>query len=332
MKGSGKSRLLKLITYLSREGDMLNSPTEAVLFRENGTLGIDEFERLGVKGKESLRELLNSAYKKGSKVKRMRKVNTREGERQQVEHFEVYRPIAMANISGMEDVLGDRCLTITIDKSDNPLFTKVMEIYEQDEYIQTIKSYFHQECEQKCSLCSVVMLKNMYKGWNEFVKLHYAQTTLTTYTPFTTLTTLTTQDVSFFKKIIETNINGRQLELSLPLLIIAKEIGGDIFEQVLSLLTLINEEKRKEDLNESIDISLIDFVSQMVDEDKWKSLKDLLREFKLGIQNEDDWLNDRWFGRALKRLNLVKDKKRMNFGMLIILDVKKAQEKIKMFR
>ena len=73
MKGSGKSRLLKLITYLSKDGCMLNSITEAVLFRTKGTLGIDEFEGITRKGSEALKELLNSAYKKGILVKRMKK-------------------------------------------------------------------------------------------------------------------------------------------------------------------------------------------------------------------------------------------------------------------
>jgi len=88
MKGSGKSRLLKLIAFLSKNGEVLNSLTEAVLFRERGTLCIDEFESITKQGKESLRELLNSAYKQGTKVKRMRKVKSATGEKQEIEKFE----------------------------------------------------------------------------------------------------------------------------------------------------------------------------------------------------------------------------------------------------
>jgi hypothetical protein len=73
MRGSGKSRLLRLVVYLSKDGSMLNSLTEAVLFRTTGTLGIDEFEGIGRKGNEALKELLNSAYKKGITIKRMKK-------------------------------------------------------------------------------------------------------------------------------------------------------------------------------------------------------------------------------------------------------------------
>ena len=98
MKGSGKSRILNLVTLLSKDGIVLNSLTEAVLFRTTGTLGIDEFEGVAKKGNESLRELLNSAYKKTGKVYRMKKVSGKDGETQEVEEFEVYRPITMANI------------------------------------------------------------------------------------------------------------------------------------------------------------------------------------------------------------------------------------------
>jgi len=68
MRGSGKSRALKLITRLSKDGQVMASPTEAVLFRTSGTLGIDEFEGVANKDKTSVRELLNGAYKKDKKI------------------------------------------------------------------------------------------------------------------------------------------------------------------------------------------------------------------------------------------------------------------------
>ena len=84
MRGSGKTRLLKLMMKICG-GDVLNSPTEAVLFRTDNPLAIDEFEGIGRKGSENLRELLNSAYKRDIKVKRMKKKKTMEGEEQVVE-------------------------------------------------------------------------------------------------------------------------------------------------------------------------------------------------------------------------------------------------------
>jgi len=136
MKGAGKTRLLKLIAHLSYEGEILNSLTEAVLFRSKGTLCIDEFEGGSRKGSESLIELLNSAYKKGTKVKRMKKVK----EEQVVEEFDVYRPISIANIQGLDSVLSDRCIPIIIERSNRKSITQLMEIYTKEKKTTLTKS------------------------------------------------------------------------------------------------------------------------------------------------------------------------------------------------
>ena len=57
MKGSGKSRLLRLILKMCYNGRHVNSMSEAVLFRtaSQRTFGIDEFENVGSKEKQALR-------------------------------------------------------------------------------------------------------------------------------------------------------------------------------------------------------------------------------------------------------------------------------------
>ena len=150
-KGSGKSRAMNLITTLSKDGNVLNSMTEAVLFRTQGTLGIDEYEGLNRKGNENLRELLNSCYKRGTKVKRMKQKKTIEGVQQVVEEFDVYRPIVLANIWGMETVLGDRCITIILEKSNNKEKTNLIEIFNDDDFVKKTKKLL-----KECSLCSFV--------------------------------------------------------------------------------------------------------------------------------------------------------------------------------
>jgi hypothetical protein len=48
--------------------------------------------------------------------------------------------------------------------------------------------------------------------------------------------------------------------------------------------------------------------------------------------NEDKEINPKWMGRALKRLKLIREKKRLAGGVYVILNVKKAQEKIKQYQ
>jgi hypothetical protein len=50
------------------------------------------------------------------------------------------------------------------------------------------------------------------------------------------------------------------------------------------------------------------------------------------MRMEDEWFNERWMSRALKRLNLIKEKKRMSYGIIVKIDYKLAQEKVRMFK
>lgn len=319
-KGSGKSRLLRLISYLSKDGRMLNSLTEAVLFRTTGMLAIDEFEQLNWKGKENLVELLNSAYKKGTKVCRMKKVKSLISETQEVEEFDVYRPLCMANISGIDSVLGDRCLTLILDKSSVVSVVMRMEIYEFDPKISVVMEKLHEFPFESVDVVSV------YKQWDGYIDTFTKIPTHTTLNTLTTQNTIITQN-TIFGKIYNSRINGRNLELTLPLLIIADMISEDILDETLRTCVSIVEDKKKDDAVESMDNSVLDFVAQELDTNRFVSIKELFHSFRSFVNMDATWLTDKWFGRSLKRLNLIKDKRRTNSGISVILNVSLAQRK-----
>jgi hypothetical protein len=56
------------------------------------------------------------------------------------------------------------------------------------------------------------------------------------------------------------------------------------------------------------------------------SIKYITQKFREFTQLNDEWINEKWIGRALKRMILIKDKKRTNNGIEVILDIEKAQE------
>lgn len=325
-KGSGKSRLLNLIMNLSG-GRVLGSITETALFRSKGALGIDEFEGITRKGSEGLKELLNSAYKKGLSVIRYKKVKSPLGEEQVEEEFKIFRPIGIANIWGMDEVLGDRCFHIIIDKSNNPLVTKKIEIF-----------HFKEKIDRLCRLCHVVTENNVYndieRGWNDYLENKYNRDTndITTLTTLTTQTTLKDKLLPFFNKIDDSGLNGRVLEMSLPLLFLANFLREELFVTVLSYLQQINEEKKSEDMVESYDISLLDFVSGQIDNGRFVSVSQLAEDFRKFLNSSEEWLNSKWMGRALKRLNLIVEKRRKTIGREVRLNISKATEKIKIFR
>ncbi len=332
MRGSGKTRLLNLISSMSFEGTIQNSMTDAVLFRTSGTLCIDEAEGFGRKGKETLVELLNSGYKKGTIVNRMKKKKTPDGEEQVVESYSVYRPIAIANITGIDNVLGDRCIKIILEKSISEKKTRLVENLLETKIIQ-IKEILGSISTIQCMLCNVVMPQNVYIEWNKYVLEEVS--TLNYISTLTTLTTLTTLKKNF-DLIKSTTINGRDLELSLPLLIISMWIDGElyegIFEEVLKILDDISIKKSEEESIENLDISLYDYISQEPEVTHYISIQKITEGFKQFLQTNDEWLNNKWIGVALSRLKLIVDKRRLTRGVEVRLNYQKAKEKMKMFK
>lgn len=315
-KESGKSRSVRLITYLSNCGEMVASMTEAVLFRTQGTIGIDEFEKASRKGNENLMELLNSAYKKGITVKRMKRVKTDKGEDLQVENFEVFRPIVLANIWGMDAVLEDRVLPLFLEKTTSDKVSNLLEIWEFDKRVKSNLGILRAEC----SLCNVVTLHKVYVDWNDYLINNYITTGTNNYIK-----------QHLFDKIRDSNIKGRMLELSFPLILIADMIDDKIVDDVMNSLKKISIEKSQEAFMENKDILVVDMISQEVEEG-FISIKRLTEKFKEFTQSNEEWINEKWMGRAIKRSLLAKEKKRTEKGVEVLLDIKKAQEKIKMFK
>lgn len=339
MRGSGKTRLLKLIAALARNGQIVTSLKEAVLFRtaKGRTLCIDEFESIASKENQALRELINACYKKGMKVERMKQQKTLTGIEFVVESFEPYTPLCMANIWGMEEVLGDRCITLILEKSSNDYFNLIMEDFGSKLEIKNvttlIKGITTLNHTGKCSLCSYFDEKGYVYKWNNWVKNRYNY--ISTFTTYTTLTTLTTlQEDQLFNKIHETGIRGRNLELFFPLFLMADFLGDNVLDSISKVAENITKERREEEMTESKDVSFIDFISQY-NKLTAVQVKVLTKEFKEFLQlddEEDRWINTRWVGKALTRLNLIKEKRRLAKGIEIIPNIEKAKEKMKFFR
>jgi len=337
MRGSGKTKVLKLISALANRGELISSLREAVLFRDckDKTICVDEFESIMSKENQALRELLNAAYKKGNKVKRLKKVRKTDGEDYEIESFELYTPICMANIWGMEEVLLDRCITVILEKSSNPTILRLIEDFDKLDEIKWVKKVFLNNLVQLCSYFGVGGVK---KKWNCFIIKKYTQTTLTPPTAFTSLEknqpSLTHSDLEMFNKIHDTEINGRNLELWLPLLLTSKMIGETVFDNILGVAAKLTKETKKEEMTESRDVSVFDFVSRNLC-NEYISIKDLTHSFRDFIgegDNEERWVNDKWLGRALKRLSLVLDKRRVARGIEVRLNISKAIEKMVLFR
>ena len=340
MKGSGKSRILKLILHLCHEGKMVNNLSEAVLFRtaSQRTLGIDEFEQVHSKEKSILRELLNSAYKKGTVVERAIKSNSKDGEKWKIESYDVYCPIIMANIGGMEEVLSDRCISLILDKSGKRHITRLLELYDIDKDILEIKRTF-----SVVSVVSLVDSKNKGQGWNDYVMLLYDNNNNYTST-LTTQTTLNDTDIELYQKIDKSGIDSRNLELFFPIFLIAKSIGTDVLDTCINVAKDIVSQKKDDDWMENRDVNFINFIANSetllknISGDKgFIRESDILHQYRIWAEYNDKedewrWLNSKWIGRALKRLNFVLEKKRLSHGIMVHINFDKVKKQATLFK
>ena len=92
--------------------------------------------------------------------------------------------------------------------------------------------------------------------------------------------------------------------------------------------------RKIDEITESKDVMLYQFIS--LQDSDWVSVKQLttlFRDFCQEEQSEDPWLNPKWMGKALKRLNLYTEKRRIgDVGAQVKLNIQKAQTKFKIFQ
>ena len=320
MRGSGKTRVLKIIANLSKNGSVAGSMTEAVLFRTayQRTLCIDEIEGINAKGNENLRLILNSAYKKGAIIERMDlQKKIKEGEERKPDVFKVYCPIALANITGMGNVLSDRCISIILEKSSRKEITRLIEDFENEIEFQAIKGGLIGITEKIGD--ELNYFGDVTTKWNEYVQrdVNYI---------------IDSRYENLFQSINETNIEGRDLELFFPLFIVADMCGESILKGIIGLSKIMVEERHQQDREENIDIQIYEFIANRPN-NEFVAVADLVKSFREGKEieeNQDNWLNSRFFGRALRRLNLVIAQRNTNKRQ-VRLDIKKAKEKTKLF-
>jgi len=275
---------------------------------------------------------LNAAYKKGLFIERMKKVTSAGVESYVPEQFDVFCPVAMANIWGMEEVLGDRCISIVIERSNDPVRTRLMETDGfNGEFLPLLSCI--------SVVCAMSLCPTTYKGWNDYIQSKHSTTTLTTlnthtqHTHHTHTTTLTTEQILLYDRIDSQGISGRSLEIFMPLLMVAASFDSLLLEEVLLTVAELAKEKKDNDRAESYDVMMIEFISQLpyseLDFIPVISLCNDLAEF---IGEKQDWLNVKWLGKALKRVGLVVDKVRHTDGRKVRLNMAKAKEMIKCFK
>lgn len=339
-KGSGKTRLLKVLESIIPHARLTPNLTEASLFRlpaqqKLNALLIDEAERLSYKEKGNLRELLNQAYKRGGSVLR---VEDDKSGGKVVKEYPVFMGLALANIWGLEPVLEDRCITIVLEKSKNKEITKIPEFFELDDRIAWIK---------KSLSVYVVYVGSLFSGVGEFFFIHLLSNiidTLPTHhtqqqqhtqpTPILHEKTISkdfpTNPNLFCEVLKESTLLGRDMELWLPLLTVAAGISEEFFIETVNLAQHVCEEKKSREIVEDRDSVFSIFLYYYIRANNIKDMVSIrkLRTKFIELEGEKKWLSSEWVGRCLRRIRVIKNKRRMARGMEVEINMANLSEYI----
>ena len=306
-KRSGKTKLLQLISLLSFNGVLTGSITEASTFRPTqylrNTLCIDEIERVSGKEMANYRDLLKMGYKKGLLIRR-------QGERKRdvTYEFNVYCPKVLANIQGFEEILEDRGFPIVIERCIDP------------KIINTFISIENPEIKKVRDDLYLLLMSNIVYQMSNVINVNMSQNS-------------DISDISDGRYNTTQLIKGRWLELSYPILTIAKQVDKPILEKMLNFIDNLLKKKEAIDIVESRDnkflYCLIDFIQDKNPNEFFEISE--LKNHLLAIEGDEYWITNHWIGKALRRLNVIIEEGRNAKKRSVKLDFEKIELKAKTY-
>ncbi|MHA1853763.1 MAG: hypothetical protein ACTSUF_09705 [Candidatus Heimdallarchaeaceae archaeon] len=293
VKRSGKTTLLKLISYLAFNPMLCGSLTTSSMFRfidgASPTLLIDDQDWLAAykQDRGELVDLLKNGYKQGDYVLRSERPTQKEKFRPVM--FDTYCPKAISNIKGMDDILEERCITIIMERTLSKEYSDRVANMDYDPDWQDIVDGLY------------VMLFCNYKEIQEL---------------YSTLENTT-------------SLLNRDWELWKPLLTIALFIDEDLYKKMVDIAIKESEAKEIESLSEP-EINLLDSLKELVQEKRYYKVKEIKEKMLEKYEEQPKFLNNWWIGRCMKRFGF-KQKRRVKSRMEYYLtydDVMKKRKRL----
>jgi len=253
-----------------------------------------------------------AGYKRGEKVYRVEK-NRRE---QLVpEPFEVYVPKRLANISGIEDVLEDRCVVTFLKRCTNRAIAD-REIDQSDVIWSKLRSKIY-----RLYLSHWQGVKGFYDRLNELSNVDELVAFLSANMPNPEIT-----DFQY--------LTARELELWKPIIALAmffdsKSSSSSLASRVIELAIQHAKQKHVENVTETSEMVLAETLLEMTKQPEWqddfKAIKDIRDNMAAKFEDEQNWLSHEWVGRALRRFGFL-DKRRLGTRREIRLTRKAVEE------
>ena len=315
VKRSGKTKIETVHFCFDFNAVFSNNMSVSSLYRmiqnSHATLLIDETEKLSNPNRaQEFRNILLSGYKKGCKTFRVEKSAK---DRLEPEEFEVYSPKMLANISGLEDVLEDRCITQFQRRSlSKTILNREVDIMDP-RYTKFRDNLY------KLFLCHWQEVKEIYAEISKCSELRELCECVKT-------------DFSSLPKEKE-YLSGRELELWKPIFTLAAFFDSvfittakkesvftssqsSLSSLMLSLACELATQRRTQNLTEVGEEILVQCLLQIVptgQEKYWLKVKRVKEEMSAQFEETQEWLTTRWVGSALRRLGFS-DKRRVGTG------------------
>lgn len=265
-KRSGKTKTLTLTSKLAHNSEFAVNMNQAVSYRiiedRQPTLLIDEADYLSSEEKAELYKILNAGYKRGSYVYRC-EVN---GKKIDYRKWNVYCPKMLASVNELKEQFIDRCIIFHLVRSRNKeIANSIIRENVDDNGVK-------------------------WEVWTSAIEQYILKLKPDIMDNFDNL-----DSDERMEEII-----GRDRELWLPILAVAKTLNPEILENLINL-ALEKVARTREQEKETLENAIISELWNMVTEDSWVYVNDIHSRLKSKVEWE--WLNPRTTGKTMRRLN-----------------------------
>jgi len=317
VRESGKTKSLQISEGLGFNGMLIISLRNSPLFRisqdNRATTLVDEIKRKYEGMDTDVDDALRGKYKKGAKVLRTEK--TGQGAFQ-VNSYDLFSPLAMANIRGIQPDQEQRAI----------IFSLIPTMTKKGNLTPNTASKEFQDARDTAYLC-------LMQNWSEIAQ-KYSEILLKATEDNMSFRLFIKKEVSAidFKRMGEymstslqessvfSEISNRELELWGPLFILASEISTEFTEDLLWVSKIVAFSSQKEGKNESKEAKLVSTLLKTVASLKASVSKESL-ELKLSTSNikiafqkdwfpdydpnteEKNWLNNQFIGNCMNTID-----------------------------
>lgn len=261
IKRSGKTKTLEAIALMAFNGKLFMNPSDATIFRlsqtNRCTILLDEVRRLRSQTEGNLRDLIRGRYKKGISVPRADENNS-----YAIKDYELYGPLAMANIKGLEDDMIDRTHWLTLRRTTGEKGNRDID-YSSRRWVETRDDLY---------LLTLTRFKDVQQAKVAFERVVDSGRDILSYEKniinkeeYTSCTEfLLSSGISIYHPHLSTSLTNRALELAKPILVVATLISQEVSENVFQFIADLNSIQEMEESADSLEVKLMQTLMRII--------------------------------------------------------------------